>query len=150
MKGVKQLLKILQKIFLQGRSERENENILLQLNQYPEVEMELRLFSEDTLFKVGYAVLSDAIIILKNLSGSQPILESLKISNDEFHFWLVRITDAIHNLPGALENRDTSYLKEEIYDAINVLYSLKVRNPELRHYIPISTPRTDSFIKFGG
>ncbi|MFB5561876.1 hypothetical protein [Bacillus cereus] len=144
------MLKMLQKKFLKGISEGKNENPLLQLNQYPEVEKELRLLSEDTLFKVGYAVLSDAIILLRNLSASQPILESLKISNDELHFWLVRITTAIHNLPGALENRDTSYLKEEIYDAINVLYSLKGRNPELTHYIPISTPRTDSFIKFVG
>lgn len=144
------MLKMLQKKFLKGISEGKNENPLLQLNQYPEVEKELRLLSEDTLFKVGYAVLSDAIILLRNLSASQPILESLKISNDELHFWLVRITTAIHNLPGALENRDTSYLKEEIYDAINVLYSLKGRNPELTHYIPISTPRTDSFIKFEG
>ncbi|AWC31024.1 hypothetical protein R6231_14410 [Bacillus cytotoxicus] len=143
------MIKALKKKFLNSTGISKHENTILELNQYPEVEKELRVLTEDMLFKVGYAVLTDAITILRNLSNSQLILEILKISNDKIDFWFSHITTAIHNLPEKLERKDTSYLKEEIYNAINVLYSLKRSNPELAHCIPISTPRTDLIIMVG-
>lgn len=120
-----------------------NDDFYKLIEFFPELNTALDLLSEEDLFKLGYIVLEDAILVLRHISMD---LDSSfnKSLRSELCFWIEVISKSIHNIPGKLHLRNLAFLKEEMYNAINVLYSVKQRNFE---GILISTNRIDLSLK---
>ncbi|WP_241752280.1 hypothetical protein [Bacillus thuringiensis] len=64
------------------------------LKHYPEVKNKLDSFSEEILFELGYSVLMDAILNIRNLSYGEDTL-----LGKDFASWMYFISNAAHNIP---------------------------------------------------
>ncbi|MFK4316886.1 hypothetical protein ABH953_005748 [Bacillus sp. RC236] len=109
----------------------------------PELSKALEMLSEEEMFELGYSVLEDAILVLGHIS--QDLDSGINQSfRRELCFWIQVISKEIHNIPEKLHLRDITFLREEIYNAISVLYSVKQRKFE---GIKISTNRIELCLK---
>ncbi|TKI79828.1 hypothetical protein [Bacillus mycoides] len=109
----------------------------------PELSKALEILSEEEMFELGYSVLEDAILVLGHIS--QDLDSGINQSfRRELCFWIQVISKEIHNIPEKLHLRDITFLREEIYNAISVLYSVKQRKFE---GIKISTNRIELCLK---
>ncbi|MEI4605870.1 hypothetical protein WAG19_29155, partial [Bacillus cereus] len=99
------------------------------------------LHTEEELFELGYCILEDSILAIRSIDLGSTFNKSIR---SELCFWVQDISNVIHNIPEKLRLRDTTFLKEELYKAITVLYSLKLRRFE---GILISNARTEECIK---
>ncbi|HDR8205148.1 TPA: hypothetical protein ACOQ31_005061 [Bacillus cereus] len=111
------------------------------LKHYPEVKNKLDSFSEEILFELGYSVLMDAILNIKNLSYGEDTL-----LGKDFAAWMYFISNDIHNIPGKLKEKEISHLKEELAQTIMTLYSLKESQID-KSYIVISTTNIDLLLR---
>ncbi|EMJ6445250.1 hypothetical protein QCQ62_005721 [Bacillus cereus] len=118
-----------------------NDNFYELVEDFPELSKVLDLHTEEELFEFGYCVLEDSILTIRSLDLDSSFNKSIR---SELCFWVQNISNVIHNIPGKLRLRNTTFLKEELYKAINVLYSLKQRRFE---GIIISTTRIEECIK---
>lgn len=118
-----------------------NDNFYELVQDFPELSKVLDLHTEEELFELGYFVLEDSILTIRSLDLDSSFNKSIR---SELCFWVQNISNVIHNIPGKLRLRNTTFLKKELYKAINVLYSLKQRRFE---GIIISTTRIEESIK---
>ncbi|HFJ9464873.1 hypothetical protein P4V01_07245 [Bacillus thuringiensis] len=118
-----------------------NDNFYELVQDFPELSKVLDLHTEEELFELGYCVLEDSILTIRSLDLDSSFNKSIR---SELCFWVQNISNVIHNIPGKLRLRNTTFLKEELYKAINVLYSLKQRRFE---GILISNALTEEFIE---
>ncbi|ARX70145.1 hypothetical protein [Bacillus thuringiensis] len=118
-----------------------NDDFYELVQDFPELSKVLDLHTEEELFELGYFVLEDSILTIRSLDLDSSFNKSIR---SELCFWVQNISNVIHNIPGKLRLRNTTFLKEELYKAINVLYSLKQRRFE---GIIISTTRIEESIK---
>ncbi|HGA0707708.1 hypothetical protein CN432_09435 [Bacillus thuringiensis] len=118
-----------------------NDNFYELVKDFPELRKLLDLHTEEELFELGYCVLEDSILAIRSIDLGSTFNKSIR---NELCFWVQDISNVIHNIPEKLRLRDTTFLKEELYKAITVLYSLKQRRFE---GILISNARTEQFIK---
>ncbi|MGH1111130.1 hypothetical protein [Bacillus paranthracis] len=118
-----------------------NDNFYELVEDVPELSKVLDIHTEEELFELGYCVLEDSILAIRSLDLDSSLNKSIR---SELCFWVQNISSVIHNIPGKLRLRDTTFLKEELYKAIKVLYSLKQRRFE---GIIISTIRIEECIK---
>lgn len=79
------------------------------LKHYPEVKNKLDSFSEEILFELGYSVFMDAILNIRNLSYGEDTL-----LGKDFASWMYFISNAVHNIPAKLKEKEVSHLKEEL------------------------------------
>ncbi|PET15160.1 hypothetical protein CN513_20800 [Bacillus cereus] len=123
-----------------------NNNFYELVEDFPELSKVLDLHTEEELFELGYCVLEDSILAIRAIDLGSGFNESIfsKFTRSELCFWVKDISNVIHNIPEKLRLRDTTFLKEELYKAISVLYSLKQRRFE---GILISNTRTEECIK---
>ncbi|MFU2033398.1 hypothetical protein ACM6Q8_27495 [Bacillus wiedmannii] len=110
------------------------------IKYYPEVKNKLDSFSEEILFELGYSVLMDAILNIRNLSYGEDTL-----LGKEFASWMYFISNDVHNIPGKLKEKEVSHLKEELAQTIMTLYSLKESQID-KSYIVISTTNIDDLL----
>ncbi|EEM92384.1 MULTISPECIES: hypothetical protein [Bacillus cereus group] len=110
------------------------------IKYYPEVKNKLDSFSEEVLFELGYSVLMDAILNIRNLSYGEDTL-----LGKEFVSWMYFISNDVHNIPGKLKEKEVSHLKEELAQTIMTLYSLKESQID-KSYIVISTTNIDDLL----
>ncbi|MEB8715086.1 hypothetical protein GH876_25975 [Bacillus thuringiensis] len=118
-----------------------NDNFYELVEDVPELSKVLDIHTEEELFELGYCVLEDSILAIRSLDLNSSFNKSIR---SELCFWVQNISSVIHNIPGKLRLRDTTFLKEELYKAIKVLYSLKQRRFE---GVIISTTRIEECIK---
>ncbi|MGA5675878.1 hypothetical protein ACPCKQ_29055 [Bacillus bombysepticus] len=107
------------------------------LKYYPEVKNKLDSFSEEILFELGYSVLMDAILNIRNLSYGEDTL-----LGKDFASWMYFISNDVHNIPAKLKEKEVNHLKEELAQTIMTLYSLKESQIN-KSYIVISTTNID-------
>ncbi|MGN4544853.1 hypothetical protein [Bacillus cereus group sp. MYBK95-2] len=116
------------------------DSIEKKLNHYPEVKNKLDSFSEEILFELGYSVLMDAILNIRNLSYGEDTL-----LGKDFASWMYFISNDVHNIPAKLKEKEVSHLKEELAQTIMTLYSLKESQID-KSYIVISTTNIDALL----
>ncbi|MGH0589679.1 hypothetical protein ACQVQY_27100 [Bacillus mycoides] len=123
-----------------------NDNFYELVEDFPELSKVLDLHTEEELFELGYCVLEDSILAIRSIDLGSSFNESIfnKSVRSELCFWVQDISNVIHNIPEKLRLRDNTFLKEELYKAISVLYSLKLRRFE---GILISNTRIEECIK---
>ncbi|MEZ2369552.1 hypothetical protein [Bacillus sp. RCC_6_1] len=117
------------------------DSVVKKLKHYPEVKNKLDSFSEEILFELGYSVLMDAILNIRNLSYGEDTL-----LGKNFASWMYFISNAVHNIPAKLKEKEVSHLKEELVQTIMTLYSLKESQID-KSYIVISTTNIDLFLR---
>ncbi|MGM2748436.1 hypothetical protein BK718_33025 [Bacillus thuringiensis serovar andalousiensis] len=118
-----------------------NDNFYELVEDVPELSKVLDIHTEEELFELGYCVLEDSILAIRSLDLDSSFNKSIR---SELCFWVQNISSVIHNIPGKLRLRDTTFLKEELYKAIKALYILKQRRFE---GIIISTTLIEECIK---
>ncbi|KFK76627.1 hypothetical protein DJ87_5216 [Bacillus cereus] len=111
------------------------------LKYYPEVKNKLDSFSEEILFELGYSVLMDAILNIRNLSYGEDTL-----LGKDFASWMYFISNDVHNIPAKLKEKEVNHLKEELAQTIMTLYSLKESQID-KSYIVISTTNIDLLLR---
>ncbi|MDV6040164.1 hypothetical protein N7X28_27470 [Bacillus sp. SM-B1] len=111
------------------------------LKYYPEVKNKLDSFSEEVLFELGYSVLMDAILNIRNLSYGEDTL-----LGKDFASWMYFISNDVHNIPAKLKEKEVNHLKEELAQTIMTLYSLKESQID-KSYIVISTTNIDLLLR---
>lgn len=111
------------------------------LKYYPEVKNKLDSFSEEILFELGYSVLMDAILNIRNLSYGEDTL-----LGKDFASWMYFISNDVHNIPAKLKEKEVNHLKEELAQTIMTLYSLKESQID-KNYIVISTTNIDLLLR---
>ncbi|MGE2624303.1 hypothetical protein ACQH8C_24440, partial [Escherichia coli] len=91
------------------------------------LEKQLIGFSEEQVFKLGYDVLTDSILIIRRFSSlimNPSYIEIIDITHSQVISWISMISNSIHNISDHIRRKDSNYLREEIAKALRVLYSI--------------------------
>ncbi|ETE95300.1 TPA: hypothetical protein ACR3Z0_003904 [Bacillus thuringiensis] len=111
------------------------------------LEKQLIGFSEEQVFKLGYDVLTDSILIIRRFSSlimNPSYIEIFDITHSQVISWISMISNSIHNISDHIKRKDSSYLREEIAKALRVLYSIQQYDEKLKCLVPISTANIDA------
>ncbi|EJQ01761.1 hypothetical protein [Bacillus cereus] len=114
---------------------------------FSKVDKQLIGFSEEQVFKLGYDVLTDSILIIRNFSSlamNPSYIEIVDITHSQVISWISMISDSIHNISDHIKRKDSNYLREEIATALRVLYSIQQYDEKLKCLVPISTANINS------
>ncbi|MDH2866124.1 MULTISPECIES: hypothetical protein [Bacillus cereus group] len=104
-------------------------------------------FSEEQVFKLGYDVLTDSILIIRRFSSlimNPSYIEIIDITHSQVISWISMISNSIHNISDHIKRKDSIYLREEIAKALRVLYSIQQYDEKLKCLVPISTANIDA------
>ncbi|MEC3121104.1 hypothetical protein P9012_33135, partial [Bacillus thuringiensis] len=111
------------------------------------LEKQLIGFSEEQVFKLGYDVLTDSILIIRRFSSlimNPSYIEIIDITHSQVISWIYMISNSIHNISDHIKRKDSNYLREEIAKALRVLYSIQQYDEKLKCLVPIFTANIDA------
>ncbi|EJR08161.1 hypothetical protein II9_05639 [Bacillus cereus MSX-D12] len=86
----------------------------IELRAIPNLDKAMGELCDKGLFDLGYMVLYESLIAIR----------SLTYRKGDCEVWIKLISDSTHNIPIKLKESNTSFLKEELLNAITVLYNL--------------------------
>ncbi|PFZ33876.1 hypothetical protein COL77_30630 [Bacillus wiedmannii] len=86
----------------------------IELRSIPNLDKAMEELCNKGLFDLGYIVLYESLIAIR----------SLTYRKGDCEVWIKLISDSTHNIPIKLKESNTSFLKEELLNAITVLYNL--------------------------
>lgn len=86
----------------------------IELRAIPNLDKAMEELCNKELFDLGYIVLYESLIAIRSLTYRKRDCE----------VWIKLISNSTHNIPIKLKESNTSFLKEELLNAITVLYNL--------------------------
>lgn len=98
----------------------------IKLKVIPNLDKAMGELCNKELFDLGYIVLYESLIAIR----------SLTYRKGDCEVWIKLISDSTHNIPIKLKESNTSFLKEELLNAITVLYNLA--NSKIGKHVPVN------------
>lgn len=98
----------------------------IELRAIPNLDKAMEELCNKGLFDLGYIVLYESLIAIR----------SLTYRKGDCEVWIKLISDSTHNIPIKLKESNTSFLKEELLNAITVLYNLA--NSKIGKYVSVN------------